>query len=474
MNEINVASLWEKPQVCIAGAGVAGAALGAFLARNGLRVTIIEKDWNEQQRIVGELLQPGGIAQLAAMGLEDALNDIDAQPIYGYAVFSNKKQIAIEYPKNESGNTTTGRGFHNGKFLQNLRHALIATPHVVCERGEVVSLLEENNVVKGLLYKKSENGEALQVTADITIVADGIFSTLRNGLNSAQKEVTGFFIGLLLKNVALPSPNYGHVFTGGATPVLAYPISNNEVRILADFPGSNAPRKGSALKKYLHDLVGNQLPENMRVAFNEAVEAGKMKFMPNHRLSAKPNRKKGAVMLGDALNMRHPLTGGGMTVALTDVHLLGKEILSAYESHYAAKEKLPAALEKAVINFYAKRADYDASINILANALYDVFKHEDLKEACVNYLQQGGNYSQGPVSLLSGLNRNTNVLMSHFFAVALHGAKNTLAPFPTPGNIKDAYKMIKDAVNIVSPLVKSEKPNTAITSGIQLAEKIML
>jgi hypothetical protein len=122
----------------------------------------------------------------------------------------------------------------------------------------------------------------------------------------------------------------------------------------------------------------------------------------------------------------------------------------------------------------AKRADYDASINILANALYDVFKHEDLKEACVNYLQQGGNYSQGPVSLLSGLNRNTNVLMSHFFAVALHGAKNTLAPFPTPGNIKDAYKMIKDAVNIVSPLVKSEKPNTAITSGIQLAEKIML
>lgn len=474
MNKINIASIWEKPQVCIAGAGVAGAALGAFLARNGIRVTIIEKDWNEQQRIVGELLQPGGVAQLVAMGLDDSLNDIDAQPIYGYSIFSNKKNITIKYPKKENNETAIGRGFHNGKFLQNLRHTLIATPHVVCERGDVVSLLEENNVVKGLLYKKSENGEAIKVTADITIVADGIFSTLRNELTLAQKEVTGFFIGFIMKNVALPTPNYGHVFMGGTTPVLAYPISNNEVRILADYPYSHAPRKGDALKKYLYDLVGKQLPENMMTAFKEVVEAGKMKFMPNHRLSAMPNKKRGAVLLGDALNMRHPLTGGGMTVALTDVHLLGKEILLAYEKFYTAKEKLPAALEKAVNNFYEKRADYDASINILANALYDVFKHEDLKEACVNYLQKGGNYSQGPVSLLSGLNRDSNVLMGHFFAVALYGAKNTLTPFPTPGNIKAAYRMIKDAVNIVSPLVKSEKPNTAINSGIQLVEKIML
>jgi squalene monooxygenase len=28
----------------------------------------------------------------------------------------------------------------------------------------------------------------------------------------------------------------------------------------------------------------------------------------------------GVVVLGDALNMRHPLTGGGMTVTLRDVN----------------------------------------------------------------------------------------------------------------------------------------------------------
>jgi 2-polyprenyl-6-methoxyphenol hydroxylase-like FAD-dependent oxidoreductase len=30
----------------------------------------------------------------------------------------------------------------------------------------------------------------------------------------------------------------------------------------------------------------------------------------------------GALLLGDAFNMRHPLTGGGMTVALSDCKLL--------------------------------------------------------------------------------------------------------------------------------------------------------
>jgi squalene monooxygenase len=30
----------------------------------------------------------------------------------------------------------------------------------------------------------------------------------------------------------------------------------------------------------------------------------------------------GAILLGDAFNMRHPLTGGGMTVVLNDVILL--------------------------------------------------------------------------------------------------------------------------------------------------------
>jgi hypothetical protein len=39
-----------------------------------------------------------------------------------------------------------------------------------------------------------------------------------------------YFVGLLLKGVALPFPNHGHVVLAKPSPILFYPISSKEVR----------------------------------------------------------------------------------------------------------------------------------------------------------------------------------------------------------------------------------------------------
>lgn len=39
-------------------------------------------------------------------------------------------------------------------------------------------------------------------------------------------------------------------------------------------------------------------------------------------MPAAPHPTPGALLMGDAFNMRHPLTGGGMTVALSDIVVL--------------------------------------------------------------------------------------------------------------------------------------------------------
>lgn len=54
----------------IVGAGVLGSAMAAVLARDGRRVTVVERDLKEPDRIVGELLQPGGFRALRELGLE--------------------------------------------------------------------------------------------------------------------------------------------------------------------------------------------------------------------------------------------------------------------------------------------------------------------------------------------------------------------------------------------------------------------
>lgn len=59
----------SEPDVVIVGAGVLGSAMAAVLARDGRKVTVVERDLKEPDRIVGELLQPGGYKALKELGL---------------------------------------------------------------------------------------------------------------------------------------------------------------------------------------------------------------------------------------------------------------------------------------------------------------------------------------------------------------------------------------------------------------------
>ena len=47
--------------------------MAAVLGKDGRRVTVIERDLKQPDRIVGELLQPGGFHCLKSLGLEGTI-----------------------------------------------------------------------------------------------------------------------------------------------------------------------------------------------------------------------------------------------------------------------------------------------------------------------------------------------------------------------------------------------------------------
>ncbi|KAH0929663.1 hypothetical protein HID58_015390 [Brassica napus] len=184
--------------VIIVGAGVAGAALAhtlgkasllesaffsdSFIAPNeGRRVHVIERDLSEQDRIVGELLQPGGYLKLIELGLEDCVKEIDAQRVLGYALFKDGKHTKLSYPLEAFDSDVSGRSFHNGRFVQRMRDKAATLSNVRLEQGTVTSLLEENGTVKGVQYKTKEGNER-SLYAPLTVVCDGCFSNLRRSL----------------------------------------------------------------------------------------------------------------------------------------------------------------------------------------------------------------------------------------------------------------------------------------------------
>lgn len=449
--------------VCIIGAGIAGSALAFAFAKQGRSVVVIERDLSEPEKIIGELLQPGGVQKLKELGYANIFEGLDSPEIEGYGLFKNDVNFRIAYPELK-GSRIKGRGFRYGKFVMRLRERLQPFEHVELMEGTARSFVRnEKDEVVGLRFLPSGEQTEQSITAKLTIACDGGSSLFGKELNRSEKIIKGYFLGLLLEDCPLPYPNHGHVFIAGSSPFLSYPISSNHTRVLIDFPADAPPQKGEALERHIMEKVLPFMPEQMHGSVLKAVKENPFRAMPNCEVVANPLRVKGALLLGDSLNMRHPITGGGMTVALSDVKFL-TDLFIELDLHDET------AMQKAIDRFYNERHLHISTINILANALYDVFSHDALSEACFEYLRQGGKKASEPVQLLSALSRDRKLLITHFMAVARSGASRKLLPFPTPRRMKEAQLMISDAIDILQPQLKNEHFGSALDGVMKLGK----
>ena len=358
----------KQSSVTIVGAGVAGSVLAAFLGKNGYAVTIVEQDWKEQDRIVGELLQPGGVSLLYQMGLEHLLQGIDAKEIEGYVLHHQESSTKILYP--DTDKNILGRGFKNGRFVQNARVYISTLSSVNCISGKATRLLyKSQNQVEGIEIETEEGIE--KIYSDLTIVSEGAFSKFRNYLSPAKPTITSFFLGILIDNSNMANSSFGQVILSETGPTLVYPVSSTHSRVLIDFQGSEAPRRGQELKTCLIEEKSKSLPKDIRERFIDGVQNTAIKCMPNNYLPVVKHDVKGVVLMGDSQNMRHPLTGGGMTAAFSNVLYLGNQILS--HPHIFNEDKFYADYTR-----HAKSSN--GSINILANALYEVMNEPLLRD----------------------------------------------------------------------------------------------
>lgn len=62
----------HEADIVIVGAGIAGCAAAVAFGKQGRSVILLEKSLKEPDRIVGELLQPGGVEALEKLGLRGA------------------------------------------------------------------------------------------------------------------------------------------------------------------------------------------------------------------------------------------------------------------------------------------------------------------------------------------------------------------------------------------------------------------
>ena len=345
--------------------------------------------------------------------------------------------------------------------------------------------LAGDGAVCGVRYRAG--GSDRTARAHLTVVCDGMYSTLRRSFVEPSIKSPSFFVGIVLENCTLPYPNHGHVVLGKPSPMLFYPIGSHEVRCLIDVVGDKLPNQSNGeLQTYLLDTVAPQIPKTLYEAFVTAVKKGDIRSVQNKQMSAQPVHHRGALIVGDAYNMRHPLTGGGMTVALSDCKVrqtsrhnrmrnaCRAQVLCDMLNVHGTFEDI-RKVEQTLRRFHLQRKPLSCTINTLANALYRVFchtgdeAHEEMRQACFDYIAMGGECSAGPISLLSGLNPRPTVLVRHFFQVALFGVGNLLSK-PSLEKIWLSVRVLLDATCIIFPIVRDEGFDM-IYSQLFLAER---
>ncbi|OAA64271.1 Squalene epoxidase [Niveomyces insectorum RCEF 264] len=415
----------HEADVVIVGAGVFGCALAFALANQGRSVLLLERWLHEPNRIVGELMQPGGVAALRALGLGDCVENIDAIPCHGYHIVYDGDEIVIPYPalddqgrvpmdayvaaaangggsdkKHDGRPAPEGCSFHHGRFIMQLRRRCLAHPNITVVETEATGLIcggVDADEVLGVAAKtKVRQTAAATATAattssstttttippttegadtaahtkkpdcffgQLTIVADGYDSHFRREVLGASHRpvVKSRFFALELIDCPLEPQGFGHVFIDPA----AFPVLLYQI--------------GTHETRALID-VPLDLP------------------------AARP-------------------AAGGVRGYIRHT------VLPAMPAPRIPRLADHAAVAAALGRFHWSRKRLTAIINVLAQALYALFAADSrplrtLQQGCFAYFRRG--WAAQPMGLLGGLLQEPLVLAYHFFSVAflaiwLHG-----------------------------------------------------
>ncbi|KAH9600219.1 Squalene epoxidase [Trypanosoma melophagium] len=439
--------------VIVVGGSIAGPTIAKALSDQNRKVLLLERTlFTKPDRIVGELLQPGGVNALKQLHMDECARSI-GMPCDGYVVVDERRhEVQLPYSKG-----LQGYSFHFGDFVNNLREyvwrncaanvtMLEATVNEVLVEGTgcqeraygVEYSIDVDYKIPDTPFRRTPsatqtNGEKVRrvATAPLIIMCDGGASKFKarfQHYNPAPKYHSNF-VGLIVRNVKLPVERHGTVFFGKTGPILSYRLDPNEIRMLVDYNQPTLPSLEKQSEWLIQD-VSQYLPADMRSEFILAAkDPNGIKSMPVARYPATFPSLKGYVGIGDHANQRHPLTGGGMTCAFNDALHLSRQLdsIPKLRSENATDMAIiEDQIQEAVVKYARTRYLHSSCINILSWALYAVFGIPALRNACLDYFLRGGECVTGPMSLLAGVDASPLHLLRHYYQVMFYDVFNLL------------------------------------------------
>jgi geranylgeranyl reductase family protein len=309
--------------VIIAGAGPAGSSAAIHLARNGLRVLLVEQKKFPRAKLCGEFISPECQRHFDNLGLADAITTSGPAALTE-TVFYSARGHHVAIPSSWFGKPAAlglSRAIMDDLLLRRAQACGVA----VLENASVTEPILDGRDVRGVKLKL--NGEEREYTAPVTIDATGRASILTRKLNSGESrskpKLIAFKVHLRDTRVApnaceiyfYPDGYGGLSSIEGDTSNLCFIISAEQVK-----------RHHSNPEVVMREMV----MKNRRAAYTlkQAEPESEWLSASWERFGRRqPSPANGLLAIGDSAAFIDPFSGSGMLMAFESGELAAEVIV---------------------------------------------------------------------------------------------------------------------------------------------------
>jgi geranylgeranyl reductase family protein len=329
--------------VLIAGAGPAGSALAAALAREGASVLLVEAAEHPRPKACAEYASPRIAEELARLGVAAGWTDA-AVPLRGMDLHAGGRIMPIRYA--DARGPREAWGLDRRSFDAMLADHAAEAGAELRQRTRLVGLVTDGGRVRGANLRDTVTGRDEVVSADWTVGADGTRSSVSRLVGADRDVRFPRRIGLVAHYSGIDNlTEHGEMHVGPGYYVGLAPTPGGELNVGMALPMDR--RQGSGRGRFEAAIAG--LPSVAhRLAASTRLTPIRGAAPIGHRVLAPAG--PGWLLVGDAAGFVDPFTGEGIHRALrsaraaADAIVAGGDVATAYRTErrraFAAKVAL--------------------------------------------------------------------------------------------------------------------------------------
>lgn len=350
MNSSTTESQQFNADIIIVGAGPAGSTAAYYLAKNGAKVILFDRETFPRDKVCGDFVSPISIKELQNMGITDSVEFQQTNHITKAAVFLDGEQIIVgEMPK-ISGLTYGGRVIPRKKLDHWIINAARNAGAQVIEKALVLDFSVQADAVT-VNVKTPEGYQTFK--AKLLIGADGTNSIIANKLRGQPppKANRSISVRTYFENVAGPIDTADMHFTSQSFPGYCwlFPTGNGGANVgvgvlLEANPKSNDP------KELFYQLI-NDIPA-LKNRLQNAKMTGKLEAWPlNSYDAAQALTADRIILIGEAAGLVNAVNGEGIQYALESGRWAAQTALECKKTNDYKKQALDSYVKQVETEF---------------------------------------------------------------------------------------------------------------------------